>query len=52
MVVVPTEGSVVLHFGRTAAETVGLVLTMLTLVIVAGWGYRLLRARRAVRGAG
>jgi len=50
MVVVPTEGSVVLHFGRTSAETVGLILTLLALGTLAGWGYRLLKARKADSG--
>jgi hypothetical protein len=50
MVVVPTEGSVVLHFGRTSSETVGLILTLLALGTVAVWGYRLLKARKADGG--
>ena len=50
MVVVPTEGSVVLHFGRTAAETVGQILTLLALATVAAWGYRLRNARKADGG--
>lgn len=49
MVVVPTEGSVVLHFGRTWSETVGLVLTVLALGVVAAWWYRL-RGRRTADG--
>ena len=50
MVVVPTEGSVVLHFGRTWSETVGLVLTVLALGVVAAWWYRLRRTRTAGDG--
>jgi len=47
MVVVPTEGSVVLHFGRTWSETVGLALTVLAIGAVAAWGFGRRRARRA-----
>ena len=50
MVVVPTEGSVVLHFGRTWSETVGLVLTVLALGVVAAWWFRLRRTRRPAMG--
>ncbi len=46
MVVVPTERSVVLQFGRTASENVGLILTVLAFGTVAVWEYRLLKARR------
>jgi hypothetical protein len=47
MVVVPTESSVVVYFGRTWAEVVGLVLTLLAVIGVAAWGFRVLRAHRA-----
>jgi hypothetical protein len=50
MIVVPTEGSVVLHFGRTSSETVGQILTLLALGTVCMWGYRLLKARKADGG--
>ena len=50
MVVVPTERSVVLEFGRTWSESVGLVLTLFAIATVAAWGYRLLRRRRAGGG--
>ena len=46
MVVVPTEGSVVLHFGHTWAEVVGLLLTVLTVIAVAVWALALVRAER------
>jgi hypothetical protein len=50
MIVVPSEGSVELQFGRTGAETVGLILTLLTIGAVAAWGYRMLRTRSSSDG--
>jgi hypothetical protein len=47
MVVVPTEPSVVVHFGHTWAEVAGLVLTVVTLVVVVVWGWKLVRTPRA-----
>ena len=47
MVVVPTEGSVAMHFGHTWAEVVGLLLTVLTVIAVAVWALALVRAGRA-----
>ena len=47
MIVVPTEGSVVLDFGRTWAETIGLALTLIAIGAAATMGVLGMRARRA-----
>jgi hypothetical protein len=47
MIVVPTEGSVVLDFGRTWAETIGLGLTVVGIGVTAAMGVLAARVRKA-----